>query len=440
VHAALICDGPNRGRVLLWDYETLPVGQTPSSQRWSIVDPELPQGHAMKFQNYNLPMPSGVPGDLFCAGHAWTRFGTLLVAGGTALFPPPGFLGAKIVYVYDPLFAGNQAWTRLTTILGADRWYPTVITMGNDQLLVAGGNTAPGNDTYEAATMTARNALTWQLNGASQLWPGPGAVATAFDVYPRMHHLSTGRTFVSDMPFRSARVNHVAAPGVWQANGVSVQRSFGTSVLWPSQVGGLRDFVIIAGGDDDGCNVWDTVQYCNAAAATAGPPALGGWDWTSLPSMNIKRTQCSGVLLPDGKVLVLGGRKHPRIPPARRGRRLGRRWLARLRLHDLRRGTHGLPTGSPGPQRQGQPTAVERHRPDGECLRIPHRRQPRCQRRRQARPPGRSATRGSVREPLRVPERWQDGIRGAGHGSARHADRDVPKPRAGRRRGPRRRR
>ena len=76
-HLALIPKGPFRGHLLAWNWMRGITGK----QHWSIIDPVN-----QTFQNFTLPMPPG-EGELFCAGHAWTKDGDLFVAGGNLTGP-----------------------------------------------------------------------------------------------------------------------------------------------------------------------------------------------------------------------------------------------------------------------------------------------------------------------------------------------------------------
>ena len=73
-------------------------------------------------------------------------------------------------------------------------------------------------------------------------------------------------------------------------------------------VAGLEDVVANVGGlgrvGGRPSEVVDSFEACNAAAS--GPP---DWDWALGPSLNERRMNQNAVLLPDGNVLVIGGRK-----------------------------------------------------------------------------------------------------------------------------------
>src|SRR5262249_42734677 len=85
-HMSLIPVGPQRGNVLVWNWMRNPGFQgTPPKgfQHWSIVDVSAA---TPAFSNHDLDYP-GVQDDLFCSGHAWTKDGDLLVAGGDQYVP-----------------------------------------------------------------------------------------------------------------------------------------------------------------------------------------------------------------------------------------------------------------------------------------------------------------------------------------------------------------
>ena len=222
VHMALIPQGLYRGRVLVWDYVQGCVGQR---QRWSLLNVSA-TAWPPTFQNYDLSMPSG-QGDLFCAGHAWTKEGLLFVAGGTTQWPPPNFVGANLAYLFNPALiqaqgtanAGNAPWLQQPSMSGS-RWYPTVTLLGgnppgaapgqDDNTLIVSGGTdqlnAPRND-YEvfdstfALPMTGswRTYVTPPSTTPSQILFGPTFSPNylALDSYPRMFVLSDGSIFMA---------------------------------------------------------------------------------------------------------------------------------------------------------------------------------------------------------------------------------------------------
>jgi len=113
---ALIPKGPHRGKVIVWGEQPLLGLATPYSgeywsfQAWSIVDPAaVVAPGSVRFNNFLLPInslgaspgPGSRGGDFFCAGHAWSPFGDLVVAGGT-FFDINGQHAADLLYLFDP--------------------------------------------------------------------------------------------------------------------------------------------------------------------------------------------------------------------------------------------------------------------------------------------------------------------------------------------------
>ncbi len=300
---SLIPKGNLRGKVIVWDYEH----QTGASwtQRWSIIDPLT---HT--FQNHELDMPAN-GGDLFCSAHCWTAAGDLFVAGGTTRYPEVGsYQGGRLVYLYKPDIGPDGTWARQPDLL-ANRFYPTVSLLGNDQILVLGGTSdmaAHMRNDYEAFDPAT---ATWQDVGGSRLIAGPGFPADDFQLYPRAVLLSTGELFIGGMGGYSSKVDHLNAPGSWipTSAGTFPFRYYDALVLHPN-VNGIQDVVWKIAGEafNETSSVGPTanVQSCWAGAGSAPD-----WNWRNAPFLKGKRSQFNAVLLPDSSILVVGGRTNP---------------------------------------------------------------------------------------------------------------------------------
>lgn len=271
IHCSLIPKGPHRGRLLLWD--GLPVIASsdetgPGLWSWqSIVILDLSPNATIRCRNYLLPIePVQVTAGLdlyesfFCAGHCWTEFGDLVIAGGnlwTTLGEPPAFTAfsyqglwtwnpdhpAAIAlpnngltsFTYKPMTNGHYAdfgaWVPYG-LMQAARWYPTVKTTpryafapynGRSGVLVFGGNVNPnnaaGSDTswrhYEAyivdhspvcTELEMDSGLILDSRDPTGLFDGPemdpsdakGYEGT-FIFYPHMFQLSNGTFYMSGM-------------------------------------------------------------------------------------------------------------------------------------------------------------------------------------------------------------------------------------------------
>lgn len=311
VHLALIPRGSQRGKVLAWDL----VGPQPSAardQRWSIVDA---RAEPPLFRNSELTLPAGA-GDFFCAGHAWTSDGRLLVAGGTEEYPDRDdhdhdfITGGRLLYLYDPGFGELGRWTRQLD-LAVDRWYPTVLATGSGELIVAGGLDTPDrplHTTYELFPGDRAGSPGRGRRATRTLFAGPGGLAAEFEVYPRMHLLRSGELFVVGFDGASARGNHALAPGTWTAMDTpehAVRNEY-CSLLLPVPFDAPEVVLTIGGAVPDLAGVRRPVRAVEACRpGAAGAPA---WDWQPFPRLNIARSHHNAVILPTRAVLVFGGR------------------------------------------------------------------------------------------------------------------------------------
>jgi hypothetical protein len=348
-HAALIPKGPHQGKVLLFDHQLHNMAAPPQMyQRWAILDPA--PNAAVPIRNFYLPMPQN-GGDLFCAGHAWTPNGDLLVAGGTVVYPPQT-AGGRLVYLFDPMRQNSYyndlgEWTREAD-LDIPRWYPTVTLLHRfpepatsepkNAVMIAGGtegsaaNPNRGLVTYEGYFVTmpttfagpsslnrdTRNNAPWNPG----VFHGPSGTNANFFEYPRMFLLSNGSAFMAGMQTKGARVFHEPNPGVWNyAAGnedpnaiesvyglnwnLNGQRLYDSAVLMPVNQF-VQDHVARAGGEPWPHVTTKQVEYVNANPAVSST-------WQPAPVLHEDRKFANLTLLPDGSILEVGG-ESTRLP------------------------------------------------------------------------------------------------------------------------------
>jgi hypothetical protein len=171
------------------------------------------------------PSPST---DVFCCGHSMLADGRLLVAGGTEKFLQPEgqlhhdhFPGLHDCWLFDP---DHESWIRVARLISAGlerfarldvdgepggRWYPTLVTLGNGQVLASAGH--PSNaDNRHSHHIPERYSPAGRPRpfGPPErshwtLLPQPPDTASEFEgrlvpnVYPRLHLLPDGRVFCS---------------------------------------------------------------------------------------------------------------------------------------------------------------------------------------------------------------------------------------------------
>jgi hypothetical protein len=288
--------------------------------------------------------------NLFCAHQSFTEDGRLFVAGGQ--FPLPGLLkslfppkllapGAdRDVHLFDPV---SETWNRLPD-MAKGRWYPTCVTLPSGSVLVASGTNG-----YATEAGFGRGIQdTWQIAD-----PRTGNVGTPFSfgfhlyhLYPFLHVLPSGEVFIH---FKRTTIlfdpNTFGMVRVATGNAGPKQTGRtvhpysrtgpgpGTCVLLPllprvsstGEVAYPRGRIMILGGggaekEPEPSDETDQqpppvgtggYQLHSNTAATNTAEILDfsspDREWRSTESMHHGRVMPDSVLLPNGKVLVVGG-------------------------------------------------------------------------------------------------------------------------------------
>lgn len=256
--------------------------------------------------------PAGT--DVFCCHQATLEDGRVITVGGAASAPDHG-RGIKAICVFDPDAAGGAgSWAKIGELTEA-RWYPTLVTLPDGRLVVFSGRREPGVSDAIAGSVellappfAGSTYTTTTLSGGHKVFP----------TYPGLHLVRGGRIVHTGPTWRyeapvpdpigtwSFRITGPSS-GSWTDEGVSPEvdlREEGMSVLLsPAQDGRILMFgggrainngtALAAGSQPRAAEVLDT---------TVSPPA-----WRRTGDLAQPRINATGVLLPDGKVLVIGG-------------------------------------------------------------------------------------------------------------------------------------
>jgi len=227
-----------------------------------------------------------IPWDLFCNAMSFLPDGRVLTTGGNLHYNP--FTGIRTTTIFDPL---TEQFTQAQD-MARGRWYPSNIGLADGSTMTFSGwlDTGGTNNAVEIYQLTTG----WSPEALAPFTP---------PLYPWLHLLPNGRVFESGAQASS----HIFDPSsmTWTTNVATTlygqDRNYGSSVLLaltPSD--NYRPRIMIMGGfPGGGAGATDTAEIIDLSAAT---PA-----WQALPSMSAPRVQMNAVLLPNGKVLALGG-------------------------------------------------------------------------------------------------------------------------------------
>jgi len=220
--------------------------------------------------------------DMFCNGMVVLPDGRPFVMGGTLQYDP--FHGELNTATYDPT---TNTFTNQQT-MAHGRWYPTGTVLGDGRAMIFSGLNETGGTNTSV-----------EFYSASSGWSAAFAAPWTPPLYPRMHVLPNGNVFYSGATTGSSLFN--PSTHTWTTNiaftNYSGTRTYGSSVLLPlTPANNYTPKVIILGGGNPSTN---TTEIIDLSAATP--------KWVNGPNMSQPRIEMNATLLPNGKILALGG-------------------------------------------------------------------------------------------------------------------------------------
>ena len=265
--------------------------------------------------------------DMFCADLRLLPNGKLLVVGGTIWHPDPVNLrpivgkdgpaggtvelfGSNAVRFFDPT---NNRWTQNKDWMRHPRWYPTLLTLGDGEMMITSGVSRliynySGQNVQQVESFDPKTNKVSVVKGADVSMP----------LFPRLHLLPDGDVFYGGVgqmwgPFGQAvdeafwAIHKVYDPkkDTWTNAGMGSYgaRSGAFSILMPLKAPYKEAKILIGGGtlgSSPGSylanNFTEIVTVKNGSSSSVEGPALNNRRWYS-----------SGVLLPDGNVVALSG-------------------------------------------------------------------------------------------------------------------------------------
>jgi plastocyanin len=279
MHAALL---PQSDRVIIW-------GKTRNDSS-RIFDAATNTFSLPVNQPADLPGETANSSDLWSAGHIHldSPNGELLAHGGLS---EDGANDPNKVYIFDP---ATDTWSPAANTAHG-RFYPTTLMRpdGNVMTYYGNGGPVPISDTFEI------------YNAVGDSWSAPAQASFNYLYYPWMYVLPDGDYFIAGPQVPARKVDFSVAPPIPDP----VARQFdtlkggrgsnmnGTSVLLPLRGPGYEPTVMIMGGAP--LAVRKSVQAISPSAVSP--------TWNDLSNLNEERINCTSVLLPDGRVIVVGG-------------------------------------------------------------------------------------------------------------------------------------
>ena len=253
---------------------------------------------------------TGLAADLFCSGHSFLPDGTLLVAGGCGA--SIGTAQSQQGWKFDP---AAETWQRTTGDMNYKRWYPTVVTLGDDsgRALVASGWMTGSRSTPSQMEIYSATSDDFTPVTAS----GPVGEKRFPQTYPGMHLLPSGEVFYAPVGFGdcSQVVNpdpatessgyfalSSAVTGAWTDTGANV-RTKGMSVLLLQPTYPFVRVLVVGGGDTGASATGRLIDLSMMSPVWEDPFPL-------LES----RVHPGAVLLPDGTVFICGGKEETGMP------------------------------------------------------------------------------------------------------------------------------
>jgi hypothetical protein len=249
----------------------------------------------------------GIKGDIFCAGHAFLPDGRLFVTGGTYKYDGlfdilPPFSGLEHTYIFDPK---DMSWSRVED-MSHGRWYPTCVMLADGRVATFAGLTKHFPWLMLRHHEIFSNEMKWEKIEGADKW---------FPLYPRIHLLPNGDLFYAGSynthmtfpfslsSFKIARFDFDEKKWKNMAHPKDLDRQEGSTVLLPldPKENYTAKIMLIGGGDTLGNSPINKVEMIDFSD---DEPA-----YRQVTSMKHQRYYVYPVILPDQRILVVGGKK-----------------------------------------------------------------------------------------------------------------------------------
>jgi len=258
--------------------------------------------------------PHTIAWDMFCNGIVILYDGRAFINGGTILYDNP-FEGSAQSSIYDPL---TDQFIDVMPNMADGRWYPTVTNLSDGTVMTFSGY---GSCLNCAPNANAQTNVTVEIYTVGSGWSTPYSAPFTPPLYPRMHLIPNGKVFNSGSSNSSRYFD--PSTRTWSAvadTNYNPFRTYGSSVLLPlSPANNYKPVVMILGGAgasgaDPATATTELIDLSAASPAWKSCGALPPVGNCTLPAapgygppMSQARIEMNAPILPNGKILVVGG-------------------------------------------------------------------------------------------------------------------------------------
>jgi hypothetical protein len=303
VHAALLHTGKvlfitADETTLLWNPEDATAGTFEDPVNQPHLTPDAASGYSV-----------------LCGGHSFLSDGRLLVVGGGGYGPHSKAMWG---YKFDP---ASKSWARTAGSMGHHRWYPTVLTLGDQrvgnshEVLVVCGHGAGDMEIYDEATDSFREVTSGDDKPFPSLYPGLHLLPSNTIVYSRTGWASAGPgggPFSGDDQSAYFALTG-ASTGAWTdiapVTPSMPDRTKGMSVMLLSGTTPHVRIMVLGGSDSSNNNSYEIIDASSLSSAS-------NWGTATPFPDGEHRSLGSAVMLPDGNVFVCGGIQRTNSPCA----------------------------------------------------------------------------------------------------------------------------
>jgi hypothetical protein len=308
------------GRVLIFAYPWRPGRPDPDNPGQTLADSN--EAHAYVFdpatgtaKRVDPPVnpDTGKPAVIFCAGTSTLADGRVLVAGGDVGDPTatPN-RGLNTIYLFDPATETWQVGPRMRQ----GRWYPSQLMLPDGRTVIMAGQPENGDPDWQEKANgdveifspdgTLQRLENFRIDGE----PGhPQAIGQ----YPHLWWMPSGHALVAGPRRTDSWLFHPSEPGKDDAGWTplpelpGIDRDWATGALLPgTAAGGSTRAMLFGGADRDDRDGGGAGKVYPAVSSTIVFDDQTG-KWSAGPSMNTGRAFANSVLLPDGRLAVVGG-------------------------------------------------------------------------------------------------------------------------------------